>query len=419
MKNKKIIFLTIASIIVLLIVLKKTGVVGSDSLLEVTVEEVKPRTIVETISASGKIRPQTEVKISPEVSGEIVEINVKEGQKVKEGDLLVKIKPDIYISALERAKASLNTAKANLANSQARLEQAKAQLIQAEQNFKRYKQLYEQKAVSQADYENALAQYETQKADYKAAEQNVTASVFSVKSAEASVKEAAENLKKTTIYAPMSGTISKINVEKGERVVGTTQMAGTELLRIADLDKLEVNVDVNENDIIRIKPGDTAKVEVDAYLNHPFKGVVTEVANSANNTDISTDKVTTFSVKILILPGSYSDLQEKTQYPLRPGMSATVDIITRRAVNVLSVPLEAVTTREDSTGNDYEAVFVYANGVVNERKITTGIQDDNYIEVKSGLKGNEKVVTGPYEAVSKLLKDGMHVSVTEKAEENE
>ncbi len=419
MKHKKLVFIGLALLIVLLIVLKKSGVVGSDALLEVTTAKVTKRTIVETISASGKIRPQTEVKISPEVSGEIIEIHVKEGQKVKEGDLLVKIKPDIYVSALERAKASLNTAKANLANSQARLEQAKAQLLQAEQNYKRYKKLYEEKAVSSADYENALAQYETQKAEYKAAEQTVSASLFSVKSAEASVREAAENLKKTTIYAPMSGTISRINVEKGERVVGTTQMAGTELLRIADLDKLEVNVDVNENDIIRIKPGDTAKVEVDAYLNHPFKGVVTEVANSANNTDISTDKVTTFSVKILILPDSYSDLQEKIRYPLRPGMSATVDIITRKADNVLAVPLEAVSTREDSTGNDYEVVFVCANGVVHEKKITTGIQDDNYIEVKDGLRENERVVTGPYEAVSKLLKDGMPISVTEKTEGNE
>jgi len=416
MKNKKTVFLIILALIVLLVVLKKTGVIGTDSVIGVNIEKLKKRTIIETISASGKIKPQIEVKISPEVSGEIIEINVKEGQKVNEGDLLVKIKPDIYISALERAKASLNTAKANLANAQARYEQVKAQLIQAEQNFNRYKRLYEQKAISQSDYENALVQYEIKKADLKAAEQNITASVFSVKSAEATVKEAYENLNKTTIYAPMSGTVSKIKVEKGERVVGTTQMAGTELLRIANLDKLEVNVDVTENDIIRIKPGDTAKVEIDAYINHPFKGVVTEVANSANE-NVAGDQVTTFAVKVLILPESYSNLKQKIQYPLRPGMSATVDIVTSIAKDVLSVPVEAVITKEDENRNDYEAVFVCKDGVVFEKKINTGVQDDNYIEVKEGLNNDEYVVVGPYETISNILKDSMKVNVLKKVDD--
>jgi len=413
MKKKTIIYLSIVVVIILLVVLKKTGVVGSESTIKVEVEPVKRRTIVEYISASGKIKPQTEVKISPEVSGEIIEINVKEGQKVKEGDLLVKIKPDIYISALERAKASLNSAKANLANSKAMLQQAKAQLMQAEQNYNRYKKLYDDKAVSQADYENALTQYETQKANLEAAKQSVEGAKFSVMSAEASVNEAVENLKKTTIYAPMSGTVSKLNVEKGERVVGTAQMAGTELLTIADMDKMEVEVDVNENDIIRIKPGDTATIEVDAYLNHKFKGIVTEVANSSNNTNLSSDQVTTFKVKILILKDSYKDLSEKLPegvYPLRPGMSASVEIKTNERKNVPSVPIEAVVSKTDSSGADYEAVYIFSVGKVHERKVTTGIQNDNYIEIVKGVKAGEKVVTGPYSILSKILKDGMTVS---------
>ncbi len=416
MKNKKLIIgLSVLGIIVLLIVLKKTGTIGSDSAVTVEVAKAAKRTIVETITASGKIKPQTEVKISPEVSGEIIEINVKEGQKVKEGDLLVKIKPDIYISALERAKASLNSAKANLANAQARLQQSKAQLIQAEKNYNRYKKLFEEKAVSEADFDNAETQYETQKADYEAAKQSLEGAKFSVMSAEASVNEAYENLKKTTIYAPMSGTVSKLNVEKGERVVGTAQMAGTELLTIADMDKMEVEVDVNENDIIRIKPGDTASIEVDAYLNHPFKGVVTEVANSSNNTGLSADKVTTFTVKILILKESYADLLEGKPegfYPLRPGMSASVDIKTQVAKDVVAVPIEAVVTKTDSLDNDYEAVFAYDNGKVSEERVVTGIQDDNYIEIKKGLKEGQQVVTGPFEVLNKILKDGMSVTVS-------
>ena len=423
MKNKKLIItLSVLGIIVLLIVLKKTGAVGSDTAVTVEIAKAAKRTIVETITASGKIKPQTQVKISPEVSGEIIDINVKEGQKVKEGDLLVKIKPDIYVSALERAKASLNSAKANLANAQARLQQSKAQLIQAEKNYKRYKKLFEEKAVSEADFDNAETQYETQKADYEAAKQSLEGAKFSVMSAEASVKEAAENLRKTTIYAPMSGTVSKLNVEKGERVVGTAQMAGTELLTIADMDKMEVEVDVNENDIIRITPGDTATIEVDAYLNHPFKGVVTEVANSSNNTGLSADKVTTFTVKILILKESYADLLEGKPdgfYPLRPGMSASVEIKTQVANGVVSVPIESVVTRTDSADNDYEAVFVYDKGKVCERKVFTGIQDDNYIEIKKGVKEGEQVVTGPFEILNKILKDGMVVSAskTKKTED--
>ncbi len=413
--NKKNISITIVILIIFLIGLKKTGVIGNDSSIKVKVEKVQRHTITETISVSGKIKPQTEVKISPEVSGEIIKINVKEGMQVKEGDLLVKIKPDIYISALERAKAALNSAKANLANQKARLKQAEAQMQKAQKDYERYKKLYEANAVSQAEYENYESTYEIKKSDYEAALQNVASAEFSVKSSEASVNEAEENLKKTMIYAPISGTVSRLNVEKGERVVGTAQMAGTELLTIADMDKMEVDVDVNENDVIKIKPGDTAKIEIDAYLNHPFKGIVTEVANSSNSTSLSVDQVTTFNVKILILKDSYSDLiknKPKGFYPIRPGMSASVEIITNVASNVLAVPIEAVIVKEDTAKkSEYEAVFLYKNNKVYLQKVITGIQDDNYIEITKGLKEKDNIVTGPYSTVNKLLRNGMVVSV--------
>jgi HlyD family secretion protein len=417
LKYKKYIIIGIVLLIVGLIVLKKSGVIGSHSSIKVVVEKVRRHTIIETISASGKIQPETEVKISPEVSGEIVDIYVKEGDKVKQGDLLLKIKPDLYVSALDRAIAALNSSKANLSNSKARLKQTEAQLAQIKLQFERNKKLWQDKAISDQDYENIKAQYETKIAELEAAKESIHASEFSVSSAEASVKEANENLAKTSIFAPMDGTISALLVEKGERVVGTAQMAGTELLRVADMNRMEVKVEVNENDIVHIKLGDTAKIDIDAYLNHPFKGIVTEIANSANTTGLSAEQVTTFNVKILILKSSYDDLLEgkpENYFPLRPGMSATVDIQTEKANQVLSIPMQAVTTRSDSSDSDesQEIVFVYHNDTVKSVIVTTGIQDNDFIEIKQGLSETDEVVVEPYTAISSVLKDGMVVEKT-------
>ena len=419
---------------VLAFVGKRAGWFGKDSIHKVAVELASYRNITELITANGKIQPETEVKISADVSGEIVELNFKEGDEVKKGDLLLKIKPDIYVSALERMEASVNSAKANLANSKARQAQVEAQFIQAEQAFNRSKQLYEKNAISTSEYETAKSSYDVAKAEVEAAKQSVVAADFTVVSTEASLKEANENLQKTSIYAPIGGTISKLNVELGERVVGTMQMTGTEILRIANLNVMEVMVEVNENDIVHVSLGDTALIEVDAYLNQKFKGSVTEVANSAStNGIVATDQITSFVVKIRILPESYKHLIPKNDslyYPFRPGMSATVDIQTETHKNVLSVPIQAVTTRVDTlktsvelvgektnnTNDDEikELVFVYQNDSVYQRQVTTSIQDNNYIEILTGIKEGESVVTAPYSLISKKLKDKMKVLKVEK-----
>ncbi|OFX16423.1 MAG: hypothetical protein A2033_08230 [Bacteroidetes bacterium GWA2_31_9] len=455
-KYKKYIYITAILLMILAFVGKRAGWFGKDTIHKVSVEQVTFRNITELITANGKIQPETEVKISADVSGEIVEMNFKEGDEVKKGDLLLKIKPDIYISALERMEASVNSAKANLANSKARQAQVEAQFIQAEQAFNRSKQLYEKNAISTSEYETAKSSYDVAKAEVEASKQTVVAADFTVVSSEASLKEANENLQKTAIYAPIGGTISKLNVELGERVVGTMQMTGTEILRIANLNVMEVMVEVNENDIVHVSLGDTAIIEVDAYLNQKFKGSVTEVANSAStNGIVATDQITSFVVKIRILPESYKHLilQEKNKaqiqkvkdedsleqqttndkqifYPFRPGMSATVDIQTETHKNVLAVPIQAVTTRVDTlktsvelvgekannTNDDEikELVFVYQNDSVYQRQIKTSIQDNNYIEILTGLKDGESVVTAPYSLISKKLKDKMKVLKVEK-----
>ena len=301
-----------------------TGIIKTENVLKVETEVAEKRTITETVSASGKIQPEVEVKISPDVSGEIVELLIKEGDRVSKGDLLIKIKPDIYKSILERSKASVNTAKANLAKS-------KAQLMESDAKFNRNKRLYNQGAIS-------LSEFEQIEATYKVTELNVESSQYAVSSAEASLNEAEENLDKTSIYAPVEGTISMLNVELGERVVGTGQMSGTELLRLADLSAMEVAVEVNENDIVRVHLNDTALIEVDAFLGEEFKGIVTEIANSANVSGVSADQVTNFEVKIRIL--------ENTNF--RPGMTASVEVQTKLVKDVISVPIQAVTTRKDT-----------------------------------------------------------------------
>lgn len=403
-KNIKWILLFAIVVIIGLIIY---GSKNKKNSISVTTETVSKKTITEVIPANGKIKPVVEVKISPDVSGEIIELNFKEGDPIKKGDLIIKIKQDVYISMRDRAEASLNSIKAQLT-------QMMAQYNQIELNYQRNKTLFEQKAISESDYESALSQYEVVKEQMKAAE-------FNVKSASASLKEAQENLIKTTIYAPMDGIISKMSVERGERVVGTSQFAGTEMLRIANFKDMEVLVDVNENDIIRIKPNDTTTIEVDAYPDRKFTGIVTQIANSAKNIGSALEQVTNFEVKVYILPESYSDLVNAGKNPFRPGMSASVSIQTAKKSDILTIPIQAITTRADLLsdttkkslgGNEVvEQVFVMKGDTLEVRKITTGIQDLNNIEVLTGIKNGDVVVTGPYAAISKTLKSGSKVTL--------
>lgn len=418
----------LAGLVVLLIVFsivaKKKGWIGKPNLLAVYVEKPQTRTITESITANGRIQPEVEINISSEVSGEIIELPVKEGDWVEKGTLLVKIKPDTYISLKERAIASVKSAKARLA-------QSKAQLAQRKIAFNRSKKLFEQKAISESEFETAKTNYEVAQAEYNAAE-------FSVESAEASVKEADENLRKTSIFSPISGTVSKLNVELGERVLGTIQMAGTELMRIANLNRMEARVDVNENDIVKVKIGDTALIEVDAYLGRKFKGVVTQIANTANVQGQSTDQVTNFEVRIFILESSYKDLiTDRRVSPFRPGMSTTVEILTKTKSNVLCVPILAVTTRVDTSSSGtkrignfeqqeenrsakdirqesadkkdvpQEIIFVVRGDSAFKVPVKTGIQDNRFIEVVEGITPDDEIVTAPYRAIARKLKDGM------------
>lgn len=449
----KHLFIGTVVLIIALIIAKKVGWIGSVDKTEVVTEKAALRKIIETVSASGKVQPEVEVKISPDVSGQIVELNVKEGDEVKKGTILCKINPDIYLSNLEKMQAAVNSSKANLANSKARQAQVESSFTNTELVFNRTKKLFDQNAVSQADFDAAKAAYESAKADVEAAKQTVAASEFNVKNASASQKEASDNLQRTTILSPVNGKVSKLNVELGERVVGTSQMAGTEIMRIADLNEMEVNVEVNENDIVRISLGDTADIEVDAYLDKKFSGLVTEVANSANITGSSADQVTNFTVKIRILQESYKELipsDKKNYSPFRPGMSATVDIHTQTVDNVISLPIQAVTTREDtssfgakvSTNNEAdmaaqetennqsnssstvakkqektkEYVFVLANEKARLTEVVTGIQDNNFIEIKSGISTGDEIIYSPYSAVSKLLKNNTPVKKVDKSE---
>lgn len=420
--------------IVLAIIGKKAGWFGKEIQYKVAVEKAQKRSIVEIITANGKIQPETEVKMTPEVSGEIIELNVKEGDAVNQGQILGKIRPDTYISARDRAIAAVNNSKASLANIKAMLGQVEARFNQTELSYKRNKKLWEQKTISQSEWESADASYQSAKAEIEAAKQNVNSAEFMIKSSEASLKEANENLIKTTMYAPMTGTISMLNVEKGEKVVGTNLMSGTEMMRIANLDRMEVKVDVNENDIVRVKLGDTAIIEVDAYLGDKFNGVVTEIANSATSTAAaSADQVTNFQVKVLLLKTSYKHLTDKgIKYPFRPGMSATVEIQTETKNNIMTIPIQAVTTLTDSmliseVGKDTaivkwtrgkkdnleEVVFVVKDNKVRITPVKTGIQDNNYIELTSEINKDDKIVISPFSVISKKLKHGSIVKVVD------
>jgi HlyD family secretion protein len=428
-------FLIIGGIVLVLLIILVVATKGrGNETPKVATETAAKRTIVEVVSASGKVQPEVEVKISSDVSGEIVELLVKEGDTVQKGDLLLRVDPVLYQSEVERMQATLNGSKANKANSEARLLQAKAQLVNSEAAFKRNEKLFQQQAISQSEFDQAKASYETAKAEVAAAEESVNSASFTVSSTEASLKNAKDNLGRTSIYAPVSGTISKLNKKKGERVVGTAQMEGTEILRLANLLEMEVLVDVNENDILRVHPGDTAYVEVDAHDARKFKGVVTEVANSANTTGLSTDQVTNFPVKVRILREAYADLLDPAhpeRYPFLPGMSATVEIQTKRVTDVVTVPIQAVTTRLDTSAAKQEGegsgnevvvkdnnikeevktdepimcVFVYRDGKSVLVPVKTGIQDNMYIEIQSGLKDGDEVISAPFGTIRTLLRN--------------
>ncbi len=433
MFKKKRTWIIIIIVLVVILIIFAINKGKSNRGFGVTVEEARIGSIIETVSANGKIQPAQDVIISPYISGEVVELYVKEGDEVKKGDLLVKIDPEIYISAYERAEANLNSQQANLANSRARYAQAEASFANEKVSFERNKSLFEQEVISQAEFDAAIASFEVAKAEVDAAKQTVASAEFAIKSAEATLRESRDNLNKTTVSAPNAGTISKLNVEKGERVAGASQFsAGTEIMRIANLQDMEVNVEVNENDIVRVSLFDTCTIEVDAYLNEEFLGVVTEIATSANTTGVSAEQVTNFDVKIRVLPESYANLipENNPSYsPLRPGMSATVEIQTEYARDILLIPIGAVTTRADTSAvdtdnislnnedelDDYiEVVFVFDNEIARMREVEIGIQDNMNIQIKEGLEEGELVVTGPYSVVSKTLSDGDELRKTER-----
>lgn len=453
-KSNKIVYYLIGGLgvlILLLVIGKSQGWIGKTKDIEVDLAKAKKVTIVEKVSASGTVQPVIEVKLAPEVSGEIIELNVEDGDAVSAGKLLVKIRPDQQQSQLDRAEATLNQQHANVKSSEAALSRAEATYIRGEQEFKRQEKLWNEKVISEADWQLAQQNYKVAQNDLASAKQSLEAAKFIVASTQASVKEARENVRRTSVVAPITGVVSKLNVKKGERVVGTAQMQGTEMLRIADLGKMEVRVNVNENDIVRVHYGDTVLIDVDAYSNteKEFKGLVTNIANTAKD-KTSADAITEFEVRILILESSYQDLVKAgNRYPFRPGMTASVEIITTRKADVLSVPLAAVTTREPEgtkTENQNQGgggpgreqpkvvnekdkkpekkepktvIFVNNGGVAKMVEVKTGISDYENIEILSGVSDSVEVVTGPFLVVSKRLKEGDKIRKAEKKENKE
>jgi HlyD family secretion protein len=421
-KNRKWLWISITAIVLLALLIAFGK--NKDEGTKVSVEKVATHTITETVTASGKIYPETEVKISPEVSGEIIELNINEGDSVAKGQLLVKINPAIYSSQVQQAEASMQQTQSGVANSQQMSAQSKANFEQAQSNYTRNKKLFTDKVISATEFEQIEATFKAAKASYEAAQANIAGGNFGVKASAAGLNQARENLLKTSIIAPRSGIISALSVKKGERVLGTSQMQGTQLLSIADMSRIELRVDVSETDIAKVKIGDTSIITADAYRNRKFTGVVSKIAVSSTTASAgSSDQVTNYTVHILILPQSYSDIVStgKYKYPFKPGMSASVDIQTRREYNILSVPVNAVTTRDwaDSVQNDdsiRQVVFVYnsTNKKVMLRDVQTGIQDNKFIQIINGLKANEVVVVAPYGAIARLLKDNTSVKSVPK-----
>ncbi len=437
MKKYKKVLLWIGGAVLLALVLVKALGGGNDA-KKVNIEKCERRSLTESVSASGKIQPETEVKIQSQVSGEIVALPVKEGDLVKQGQVLVTINPDNYKSALNRAQAALNSAKSNLSSAKARSAQAEAQFRATELNYNRQKKLFDDGAISKAELENITSTYETSKAEVLASKESISSAEFSIESAMAGVVEASDNLKRTTIVAPMNGTVTALTKELGESVLGNSMMSGDIIMKISALQTMEVNVDVNESDIVRVNVGDTALVEVDAYNDEKFKGIITEISNTASNLLTSSiDQVTNFEVKIRILPESYSHLtkdKDENYSPFRPGMSATVDILTNSAGNVLTVPIKAVATREDTSSasllekikrkesmtteavvpdEPYTVVFVMNESTKKAelRVVETGIQDDKFIHILNGVNEGESIITGPYDEVSRKLKPGDEVQI--------
>lgn len=454
-KSNKLLYWGIGAVVLLIIFLfvgKSMGWIGKSKEIEVELAKAKKTSITEKVSASGTVQPVTEVKIAPEVSGEIIELNVEDGDSVKLGESLVKIRPDVLRSQLERQEASLSQMRANVESSKGSLQVAEANFAKAEGDYNRQEKLWNQKVISEADWQVAVQAYNVAKNNLASAKQSLEAAKFVVNSTEASVKEARENVRKTSVVAPMKGVVSKLSVKKGERVVGTATMTGTEMLRIADLNKMEVRVNVNENDIVRVHYSDTVIIDVDAYSNtsKQFKGIVTNIANTAKD-KTSTDAITEFEVRILILRSSYEDLiKQGNRFPFRPGMTASVEIITTKKDNVLSVPLAAVTTRSEedlkkgnnrgpdgdgpprddderkvTTGKEKEkkadkvVLFVNEKGIAKMIEVKTGISDYDNIEIISGIADSVEVVTGPFLVVSKRLKDGDKIVKAKKEEKKE
>ena len=450
-KSNKLLYWGIGIIIFLIIFLiigKSQGWIGKSKDLEVEFTKSKRASITEKVSASGTVQPVIEVKLAPEVSGEIIELNVEDGDSVRAGEILVKIRPDVWKSQLERSEASLSQQKANLESARASLSRSEATFIRAEQDYKRQEKLWKEKVIAESDWQLAQQNYKVAQNDLKSAAQTLEAAKFIVNSTDASVRESRANVAKTSVLAPMKGIVSKLLVKKGERVVGAATMTGTEMMRIADLNKMEVRVNVNENDIVRVHLHDSVLIDVDSYASaeKQFKGIVTNIANTARD-KASSDAITEFEVRILILRSSYEDLiKQGNKFPFRPGMTASVEIITTKKDNVLSVPLTAVTTRSpekekkegdgSSRNNDDKpqvtdtkaksekkedkvVVFVNEKGVAKMVEVKTGISDYDNIEIVSGLKDSVEVVIGPFLVVSKRLKDGDKITQAKKEEKKE
>ena len=420
MKNKKRVY-WISGIIILTLIVTASIFKGGKSEELVTTEKIQDKTIVETVTVTGKILPKSEVKISPDVSGEIIDMFVNEGDSVVEGQLLVTINPEIYLTTVNQLRANLNNAKANLSSAEAQELRSKVALDIAEDNFERQKKLHQENITSDLEWENARVQYEQIKTEATVASKNKTAALYNVKSLAARLDEGMKTLDRTKILAPQSGIVTQLSSEKGERVVGTAQMAGTEIMRISDLSRMEVEVKINENDIVRLELNDEADIRVDAYPKKTFTGRVTEIANSAKfnaNMDIN-EQVTNYTVKIQIDPSSYADLISASKpQPLLPGMTASAEIKTEKRENALALPIAALTTRDpkkdkskDSNLDEIETwVFVYENGKAVAKKVKTGIQDLDYFEVISGLSKGENVITSPSMSIAKTMMDGDKVS---------
>lgn len=450
MKKKTLYWLIgiLGSLVILLMVLKASGVIGKEEGIKVAVEKAANRNIIEVVTASGKIYPEIEVKVSSDVSGEITDLLVLEGDSVKKGQVLARIYADIYGSMVDKAAASVSQQQAQLANTTAALNSYKAKLAQSKAAYERNKELLSQKVISRSEFETAEATYLATQADYNAALQQINGNKFAIQSAKADLNEANKNLGRTTISAPMSGIISLLSVKKGERVVGTAQMTGTEMLRIANMSTMEVQVDVGENDIPKVKYGDTAIIEVDAYNNRQFKGIVTQIASSSKGaatatvtTASSAEQVTSYIVHIRVLPESYQDLivPGGRTFPFRPGMSASVNIQTRHVNNVLAIPINSVSTRDSSNAHGdkdkkkqddttpgssantkvavNEVVFVLQkDGTVKMVTVKTGVQDDAWIQILSGINEGDQVISAPYTAISRTLENGKKVKIVPKSE---